>query len=125
MVPWQMASHFGIEPFNSQTGVPAMYWGDGQWSGVEHSAMHGYNSIGSDTKPLVKPSQLGNTNLNAQGWMDSLERHYSNPDLKGVRGDLHIINADGTKGPLLARNVSPAEAWEKTKEWGNSKRSGC
>ncbi|GLU35765.1 RHS repeat-associated core domain-containing protein [Trinickia caryophylli] len=125
MVPWQMASHFGIAPFNSQTGVPAMYWNDAQWSGVEHSAMHGYNNLGVDTKPLVKPSQLGKTNLNSQSWMESLEKHYSNPDLKNIRGDLHIINEDGTKGRLLAKNVSPAEAWEQTKKWGNAKKGGC
>lgn len=48
MVTHEVATHLGISPFNSQKGVPAMYWDSSQWSGIEHSAMHGYNGIGTN-----------------------------------------------------------------------------
>jgi hypothetical protein len=118
------ATHLGVTPFNSQTGVPAMYWNDSQWTGTEYSAMHGYNDIASNTTPLVKPAQIDAANLDSKGWMNSLDAHYSNPELNNIRGDLHLINSDGTKGALLAKNVSPSEAWAKTKEWAKTK-GGC
>ena len=117
MVPWQVATDMGIQPFNSQTGVPAMYWDQGQWTGIEHSAMHGYNGIGTDTKPLVKPSQVQAAGMSSEQWMQSLEAHYNDPALQNIRGDLNLINSDGAKGELLAENVSPSEAWEATKNW--------
>ena len=58
MVPHHAATDLGIQPFNSQTGVPAMYFDDTQFTGTEHSAMHGYNGIGADTKPHVKADQI-------------------------------------------------------------------
>jgi len=123
MVPHEVATHLGIEPFNSQTKVPAMYWNESQWSGIEHSAMHGYNGIGKETKPLVKPEQVIKAEMTNDDWLKSLENHYNNPALQDIRGDLHEISASGTKGKEIIKNVSPAEAWEATKEW--AKNQGC
>lgn len=50
-------------------------------------------------------------------WMKSLEEHYNNPALRNIRGDLHLIDSSGNKGKLLAKNVSPSEAWNQTKKW--------
>ncbi|EOY9274386.1 hypothetical protein ACQFZU_004439 [Cronobacter dublinensis] len=69
MVPHEVAIHLGIEPFNSQTKVPAMYWTKSQWSGIEHSAMHGYNGIGKETKPLVKPEQVIKADMTNDDWL--------------------------------------------------------
>ena len=124
MAPWQVATHLGVHPLNSQTGVPAMFWNNSQWTGLEHSKMHGYNGYGTATKPVVKPGQLP-ANASASSWLESLGKHYNNPDIADVRGDLHLLKADGTKGALLAANVSPAEAWEKTKAWARSKGGAC
>ncbi|WP_225458730.1 RHS repeat domain-containing protein [Vibrio vulnificus] len=122
MVPHSVASHMGISPFNSQQGVPAMYWDDNQWTGLEHSAMHGYNGIGTQTKPLVKPASVDKAKLTPDEWMASLKAHYENPELSGIRGDLHLIDGAGNKGELIAKNVSPAEAWEHTIKWGEKKK---
>lgn len=121
-VPHQAATDLGIKPFNSQTGVPSMYWDDSQFTtGENHSAMHGYNNIGSDTKPLVKASQIQKKGLTNDQWLGTLEKHYNNPAIQQYKGDLHIINADGTKGKLIKANVSPAEAWDLTKKWAKDK----
>jgi hypothetical protein len=121
MVPHEVATHLGVEPFNSQTNVPAMYWNENQWSGLEHSAMHGYNGIGTETKPMVKPEQVVKAKLSGSEWMQSLESHYNNPELSSIRGDLHVISSSGTKGELIAKNVTPSEAWKLTKNWAK----GC
>ncbi|WP_289040012.1 DUF6531 domain-containing protein [uncultured Zobellia sp.] len=118
MVPHKAATDLGVKPFNSQTGVPSMYWNDSQFSsGNNHSAMHGYNGLGSQTKPLVKANQIQNAGMTNEQWLGSLQKHYNNPDIQQFKGDLHIINADGTKGKLIKANVSPQEAWELTKKW--------
>ena len=58
--------------------------------------------------------------------MNSLEQHYNNPELANTRGDLHLLTADETKGKLLAANVTPSEAWEKTKAWRKTRvGKGC
>ena len=119
MVPHEVATNMDITPYNSQQNVPAMYWDSTQWSGIEHSAMHGYNGIGTDTKPLVKPSSVLSANMSKEQWLQSLEAHYNNPALSGIRGDLHLINSSGLKGQLLAGNVSPSEAWRATKKWAD------
>ena len=116
MVPHAVATSMGIKPFNSQTGVPAIFFNDSQWTGIEHSAMHGYNGVGTDTKPKVKPSQVVGKMTPAE-WMRSLKKHYRNPALRHIRGDLHLLTESGTKGRLLGRNVSPAKAWRLTKKW--------
>ena len=122
VVPHQAATDLGIKPFNSQTGVPSMYWDDSQFStGNNHSAMHGYNNIGSDTKPMVKASQIQKKGLTNDQWLGTLEKHYNNPAIQQYKGDLHIINADGTKGKLIKANVSPSEAWDLTKKWAKDK----
>ncbi|WP_425445020.1 RHS repeat-associated core domain-containing protein [Taylorella equigenitalis] len=115
MVPHKVATALEIEPFNSQTNVPAYYFTN--WQGHEHSAMHGYNGIATETRPKVQPKQVKGK-MTSDQWMQSLENHYKNEAIQDVRGDLHLINKDGTKGKLLAKNVSPSEAWEKTIEWG-------
>ena len=119
IVPHQAATDLGIQPFNSQVGVPALYFSDTQFTGIEHSAMHGYNNIGKNTKPLVKASQIRANGMSADEWLQSLEAHYKNPAIQTVRGDLHLINANGTKGVLIKANVTPSEAWDLTKEWAN------
>jgi|SRR5690554_1575168 len=105
--------------FNDTTRKDSCGSGDMQFTGTEHSAMHGYNGIGGDTKPLVKASQIQNAGMSNDAWLRSLEKHYNNPSIQNVRGDLHLINADGTKGKLIKKNVSPKEAWELTKKWAN------
>ncbi|MFS1520365.1 RHS repeat domain-containing protein [Flavobacterium covae] len=117
MVPHQAATDLAVKPFNSQTGVPSMYFDDTQFTGSEHSAMHGYNGIGTNTKPLVKADQIKAKGLTNDQWLKSLENHYNNPALANVKGDLHIIAADGTKGDLIKKNVSPSEAWDLVKKW--------
>ncbi len=124
MVPHEVATHLEITPFNSQTNVPAMYWDDSQWSSIEHSAMHGYNGIGTNTKPLVKPSAVIKAGLTKQEWLDSLGKHYNNPELKNIRGDVHLITSSGTKGQLLAKNVTASEAWEVTQNWAKKIKCG-
>ncbi|CAA0227739.1 conserved hypothetical protein [Tenacibaculum maritimum] len=120
IVPHKAATDLGVRPFNSQTGVPSMYFDDSQFTGIEHSAMHGYNGIGRETKPLVKANQIQKAGMDNEAWLKSLERHYNNPALKDVRGDLHIINENGTKGRLIKKNVSAREAWELTKKWAKN-----
>ncbi|WP_412523368.1 RHS repeat-associated core domain-containing protein [Shewanella chilikensis] len=122
MVPHSVASHMGISPFNSQTGVPAMYWSNSQWSGIEHSAMHGYNGIGTQTKPLVKSAAVDKANLTPEEWMATLKAHYENPELSKITGDLHLVDASGNKGELIAKNVTPAEAWKETVKWGENNK---
>lgn len=118
VVPHKAATDLAIKPFNNQTGVPSMYWDDSQFSsGNNHSAMHGYNGMGSDTKPLVKVGQIQKAGMSNEQWLGSLEKHYNNPDIQQYKGDLHIINSDGTKGKLIKANVSPKEAWRLTKKW--------
>ncbi len=118
MVPHKAATDLGVQPFNSQTGVPSMYWDDSQFSsGNNHSGMHGYNGLGSDTKPLVKANQIQNAGMTNEQWLGTLQKHYNNPDIQQFKGDLHLINADGTKGKLIKADVSPKEAWELTKKW--------
>jgi hypothetical protein len=79
--------------------------------------MHGYNGIGGDTKPLVKSDQIKSAGLSNDQWLGTLEKHYNNPDIQAYKGDLHLIDADGTKGKLIKANVTPKEAWELTKKW--------
>lgn len=117
MVPHKAATDLGIYPFNSAINVPALYFSDTQFTGIEHSAMHGYNGIGENTKPLVKANQIKAAGMSNEQWLKSLETHYKNPKIQSIRGDLHLINADGTKGILIKANVSPSEAWDLTKEW--------
>jgi hypothetical protein len=124
MVPHEVATHMDITPFNSQTNVPAMYWDNSQWSNIEHSAMHGYNGIGTSTKPLVKPSAVIRAELTKEQWLSSLEAHYNNPELKNIRGDVHLITFSGKKGELLAKNVTAAQAWEVTKNWAKNVKCG-
>jgi len=124
MVPHEVATRLDIVPFNSQTNVPAMYWDGSQWSGIEHSAMHGYNGIGSETKPIVKPSVVIRSGMSKDEWLSSLEAHYNNPELGSIRGDVHLITSSGKKGQLLAKNVTVAQAWEVTKKWGRKMRCG-
>jgi len=124
MVPHEVATHLDIVPFNSQTNVPAMYWDDSQWSSIEHSAMHGYNGIGTNTKPLVKPAAVIKSGLSKEEWLNSLEKHYNNPDLKNIRGDVHLITSSGKKGLLLAKNVTAPQAWEVTKNWARKMKCG-
>ena len=124
MVPHEVATHLDIAPFNSQTGVPAMYWDENQWTNIEHSAMHGYNGIGTKTKPLVKPSAVIKSGMSKDQWIKSLETHYNNPELKNIRGDVHLITSSGNKGELLAKNVTASEAWDVTKEWAKKIRCG-
>jgi uncharacterized protein RhaS with RHS repeats len=124
MVPHEVATHMDITPFNSQTNVPAMYWDNSQWSNIEHSAMHGYNGIGTSTKPLVKPSAVIRAEITKEQWLSSLEAHYNNPELKNIRGDVHLITFSGKKGELLAKNVTAAQAWEVTKNWAKNVKCG-
>ena len=124
MVPHALATHLGIVPFNSQTEVPGIYFFDTQWAaggGLNHSAMHGYGGLGSDTKPIVKPKNFASSRLTSKQWMESLGKHYENPTIQRFRGDLHIIKSDGTKGKLIKENVSPAEAWKEVLEWEKRK----
>jgi RHS repeat-associated protein len=127
MVPHKAATDLNIKPFNSANGVPSMYFNEpGQWTGVEHSGMHGYNGIASDTKPLVNADAIRSKMTNQQ-WVNSLEAHYNNPEIAHYRGDLRLVEA-GRPGKLLAANVSPAKAWEHVKAWAASKgynASGC
>lgn len=84
--------------------------------------MHGYNGIGTSTKPLVKPSAVVKAGLSKQEWLSSLETHYNNPDLKNIRGDVHLITSSGKKGQILAKNVTASEAWAVTKNWAKNKK---
>jgi hypothetical protein len=69
---------------------------------------------------LVKADQIRAAGLTNEQWLGSLEKHYSNPAIQSYRGDLHLINADGTKGALIQANVSPSEAWTLTKAWATA-----
>lgn len=51
--------------------------------------------------------------------MRSLKKHYKNPALRNIRGDLYLLTESGTKGRRLGKNVSPAKAWRLTKKWAN------
>ncbi|WP_269320950.1 RHS repeat-associated core domain-containing protein [Pseudomonas viridiflava] len=116
MVPHKAATDLNIKPFNSANGVPAVYFNEpGQWTGVEHSGLHGYNGIATDTKPLVKADQIRAKMTNEQ-WINSLEAHYNNPEIAHYRGDLRLVE-NGNPGRLLAANVSPARAWSELKAW--------
>jgi len=122
MVPHTAASDLGIKPFNSQFNVPAMYWNEpGQWTGLEHSGMHGYNGIESDTRPLVKASEIKAEGMSRDAWMKSLENHYNNPEIAHYRGDLRLVGADGKPGQLIASNVSPSQGWKATLKWAKGK----
>ncbi|WP_342503648.1 RHS repeat-associated core domain-containing protein [Lysinibacillus sp. FSL L8-0126] len=124
MVPHTLATKLGIQPFNSQTGVPALYFSSEQWlegEGLNHSAMHGYNELGAGTKPVLTENQFKKSGLTNQEWIDSLQNHYNNSEIQKFKGDLHVINSDGTKGKLLKADVTPALAWEETKEWASQK----
>jgi len=117
-------SNQGIQPFNSQTGVPSLYFSAEQWlegEGLNHSAMHGYNELGAGTKPTLTENQFNKSGLTNQEWLESLENHYNNSEIQKFKGDLHVINSDGTKGKLLKANVTPAQAWEETKKWASQK----
>lgn len=124
MVPHTLATKLGIQPFNSQTGVPSLYFSSEQWlegEGLNHSAMHGYNELGAGTKPVLTENQFKKSGLTNQEWLDSLQKHYNNAEIQKFKGDLHVINTDGTKGKLLKADVTPALAWEETKEWASQK----
>jgi len=124
MVPHTLATKLGIQPFNSQTGVPSLYFSVEQWlegEGLNHSAMHGYNELGAGTKPTLTENQFNKSGLTNQEWLESLENHYNNSEIQKFKGDLHVINSDGTKGKLLKANVTPAQAWEETKKWASQK----
>lgn len=56
--------------------------------------------------------------------LNSLEAHYNNPELRNIRGDVHLIASTGTKGELLAKNVTPAKAWKIAQEWASKFRCG-
>lgn len=122
MVPHTLATKLGIQPFNSKTGVPALYFSEKQWlegEGFNHSAMHGYNELGTGTKPILTETQFKKSGLTNQEWLESLQNHYNNPEIQKFKGDLHVINSDGTKGKLIKKNVTPAQAWEETKKWAS------
>lgn len=72
----------------------------------------------------MKPSQLP-PDMDAESWMKSLTAHYNNPEIADVRGDLHLLNSDGTKGQLLAANVSPSEAWAQSRAWAENQGGNC
>lgn len=57
--------------------------------------------------------------MTSEQWLKNLEKHYNNPQIQQIKGDLYIINADGTKGALLKNNVSPSKAWKETEKWAN------
>ena len=119
-----LATKLGIQPFNSQTGVPSLYFSSDQWlegEGLNHSAMHGYNELGAGTKPILTENQFNKSGLTYQEWLESLQNHYNNSEIQKFKGDLHVINSDGTKGKLIKENVTPAQAWEETKEWASQK----
>ncbi|RMP08661.1 hypothetical protein ALP98_200043 [Pseudomonas viridiflava] len=128
MVPHTAATKLGIAPFNSINNVPSMYWLEpGQWNDLEHSSMHGYNKIGANTRPLLDAETIRNKGLSNDDWLKSLEAHYNNPELASQRGDLRIVEG-GKPGKIIAKNVSPAQAWEATKKWARSKgfsMGGC
>ncbi|MEC0090840.1 hypothetical protein [Paenibacillus macquariensis] len=54
-----------------------------------------------------------------QQWLDGLQNHYNNPTIQKFTGDLSIINSNGTKGELIMKIVTPAQAWEETKKWAS------
>ncbi len=125
MVPHSLATYLGIVPYNSQTGVPGLYFSGTQWSasgGLNHSAMHGYNGIGANTKPVLTQKEFVNSGMTSEQWLKSLEEHYNNPQIQHIKGDLYIINSDGTKGNLLKENVTPSEAWNETKKWAENQK---
>ncbi|WP_259472289.1 RHS repeat domain-containing protein, partial [Pseudomonas syringae] len=128
MVPHAAATKLGIAPFNSIHNVPSMYWLEpGQWNRIEHSSMHGYNGVGANTRPLLDAEVIRRKGLSNDDWLKSLEAHYNNPELASQREDLRIIEG-GKPGKIIAKNVSPAQAWEATKKWAHSKgfsMGGC
>ncbi len=128
MVPHTAATKLGIAPFNSINNVPSMYWLEpGQWNDLEHSSMHGYNKVGANTRPLLDAETIRKKGLSNDDWLKSLEAHYNNPELANQRGDLRIVEG-GKPGKIIAKNVSPAQAWEATKKWARSKgfsMGGC
>jgi len=83
--------------------------------------MHGYNmGLPEDARPAVSSGGFQRQGLTSDAWLDSLHRHYSRPELQGLRGDLRIAASSGP-GETLAKNVSPLEAFEKALEWARKK----
>lgn len=84
MVPHSLATKLGIQPFNYRASVPALYFSSDQWlkgEGFNHSAMHGYNQFGAETKPILTENQFNKSGLTNQQWLESLENHYNNPEI--------------------------------------------
>lgn len=62
--------------------------------------------------------------MTKEQWLSSLENHYNNPELRNIRGDVHLITSAGKNGVLLAKNVTPAQAWKVTQEWAKTVKCG-
>jgi RHS repeat-associated protein len=114
MVPHSLATELDMSPFNSQFGVPSYFFSP-NCPDDAHSLMHGY---GQDdvVPPATRVGQYEGRELTPTQWMQSLEDHYNDPEIQHLRGDLRIVTDEGP-GEMLAKNVSPAEAWKKTKAW--------
>ncbi|MEX1367863.1 MAG: RHS repeat-associated core domain-containing protein, partial [Nannocystaceae bacterium] len=122
IVPHSGASTLGVAPFNSQYGVPSYYFNNPPDNA--HSLVHGYNmGLDSTSRPALTEGAIGRQGLDADSWLQSLRNHYSRPELAGLRGDLRIVTSTGP-GEVIARNLSPLEAFERALQWGRE-RGGC
>ncbi|NAW50727.1 hypothetical protein GNY06_04780 [Elizabethkingia argentiflava] len=118
IVPHAAATNLNISPFNSEFGVPSYYFKPDQVD--PHGRMHGDG--GMRTRYPLTMKQINKQNLTPEKWLGMLETHYNNPSIQDIRGDLRIVDRPGKPGILLAENVSPAQAWNKAKEWADAQR---
>jgi RHS repeat-associated protein len=126
IVPHTGATHFGIRPFNSQFGVPGFYFPEPYVPG-SHELLHGGDVPGfpaaSGPAAPLRVTDIETSGLTSQQWLARLEATYRDPRLSGVRGDLRIVTSSGP-GEVLARNVTPAEAWDRAQQWARQQLAG-
>jgi hypothetical protein len=82
--------------------------GSPEAAGVAHVRLHQ-----ATVRAGIRLGRAGNPHLSDSELIEAYRRAYSDPELNGIRGDLRVPRA----GPILAQNVSPAEAFEALLRW--------
>jgi len=121
VVPHSGASHFDASPFDSRTGTPSIYFTDDAYKAGFHEALHGVP--GSPERPPLTARSINKRGLTRRQWFQMLHRNYFRPEIQHIRGDLRLVASRGP-GRVIARNVSPREAWIAAMQWARGKCGG-
>ena len=97
----------GLSAFD-QAGTPRFYpEGSARNAGQAHIRLHRATSAAG--------IELGGTKLSQRGLLDAYERAYSDPALRGIRGELRTPNGS----LVLGKGLTPAEAMRQLRSWAN------